>query len=110
MGSTRVLHGRSIRCQITQPAVQHRFEAGRKPPSRPAQSLDQNLRPKPEIFKALVRRSGLRLAVHCCCNPHRANWQPGCMEFFSAARSVLGQVDQLPGMAREGKMRRRRRR
>ncbi|PNW87593.1 hypothetical protein CHLRE_02g141286v5 [Chlamydomonas reinhardtii] len=64
-----------------------------------AQARDQNLRLKPAVFRSLVTTDGgqYRPTVDCCADVLGLNAQPGCAEFFSPERSVLGQEQRLAG-------------
>ena len=64
-----------------------------------AQACDQNLRLKPAVYRDRVAGEGGRYqpTVDCCADVLGLNAQPGCREFYSSERSVLGQQQQLAG-------------
>jgi ribonuclease HI len=110
-GSTRVREGRSLCRQLAELAISAGFElraehiAGvenvraDRLSRQLAQARDQNLRLKPAIFRSLVGGSGgrYRPTVDCCADALGINAQPGCTEFYSPERSVVGQQQQLAG-------------
>ena len=110
-GSTRVRDGRSLCRQLAEVAIRGGFEvraehiAGAdnvradRLSRQLAQARDQNLRIKPAVFRHLVTTpDGAYVpTVDCCADVLGLNVQPGCSEFFSPERSVLGQQQQLAG-------------
>jgi hypothetical protein len=58
---------------------------------------DQQLRLRPAIFRSLCDNTPYTPQVDCCSDDHGKNVQPGCREFFSPARSVIGQAAALVG-------------
>eukprot|EP00198_Chlamydomonas_reinhardtii_P001834 XP_001691170.1 predicted protein [Chlamydomonas reinhardtii] len=110
-GSTRVKEGRSLCRQLAELAMQAGFEVraehiagvantrADRLSRQLAQARDQNLRLKPAVFRSLVTTDGgqYRPTVDCCADVLGLNAQPGCAEFFSPERSVLGQEQRLAG-------------
>lgn len=110
-GSTRVREGRSLCRQLAELAIRAGFElraehiAGvenvraDRLSRQLAQARDQNLRLKPSVFRRAVSgcQGKYQPAVDCCADVLGLNAQPGCTEFFSPERSVLGQQQQLAG-------------
>ncbi len=110
-GSTRIPDGRSISRQIAELAVRQGFEiraehipgVDNSRADRLSRDLaaaqGQNLCIKPEVFRRLVGTGCYKPTIDCCCDVLGLNAQPGCTEYFSAQRSVLGQQGALAGKA-----------
>ncbi|PNH10171.1 hypothetical protein TSOC_003112 [Tetrabaena socialis] len=109
-GATRIREGRAICRQIALLAVHHGFEVRAEHirgvdnvrADRLSRHLEaarhQQLRLRPGVFARLCP-AGTSYApiVDCCCDDAGSNAQAGCREFFSPARSVVGQAAALAG-------------
>lgn len=109
-GATRAPEGRPICREIALLAVRHGFtlRAEHLPGAenaradrlsrRLSEARQSRLQLRADAFRRLCPL-GSRYApsVDCCCDARGQNRQPGCTEWFSADRSVLGQAASLAG-------------